>query len=252
MLAQFGGAKEGNVVGPFFTKFGCAWSKFSNSKKSSEQMAFLTTNPSPFIINVPELQNVITSAVGDAGLSNTILALQTLINTTDSTANLSGIGSVDGSAAITVRNDLNLSNASIQFLGSNLLTSNVVNGVDGFLAIEVAGTEVGRFTGTGLGLGTATPATLLDVAGPATIRGLLTLADGVGVTTGTVAGSVIATAPSQRLAFWGAAADVQPTTAIAAAAFAGGTSGIADDSATFGGYTLGQVVAALQRVGILA
>jgi len=214
-------------------------------------MAFLTTNPSPFLINVPELQNVITSAVGDVGFSNTVIALQTLINTTDSTANLNAIGSVNGSSAITVRTDLNLSNASIQFLGSNLLTSNSVNGAGGFLAIEVAGTEVGRFTGAGLGLGTTTPATLLDVSGPATIRGLLTLAEGVGVATGTTVGTVIATAPTQRLGFWGATADVQPTTAIAAAAFATNTSGIADDSATFGGYTLGQVVAALQRVGIL-
>jgi hypothetical protein len=215
-------------------------------------MAFLTTNPSPFIINVPELQNVITSAVGDIGLSNTVTALQTLINTADSTANLNAIGSVDGSAAITVRNDLNLSNTSIQFLGSNLLTSNILNGAGGFLAIEVTGTEVGRFTGTGLGLGTTVPETLLDVAGPATIRGLLTLADGVGVATGTAVGTVIATTPTQRLGLWGVAADVQPTTAIAAAAFVSNTSGIGDDSATFGGYTLGQIVAALQRVGILA
>lgn len=44
----------------------------------------------------------------------------------------------------------------------------------------------------------------------------------------------------------------QPTTAIAAATFAANTSGIANDSATFDGYTIGQVVQALRDIGALA
>jgi hypothetical protein len=51
---------------------------------------------------------------------------------------------------------------------------------------------------------------------------------------------------------WNATPDVQPTTGIAAAAFVANTSLIANDTATFGGYTIGQVVAALKRLGILA
>lgn len=43
----------------------------------------------------------------------------------------------------------------------------------------------------------------------------------------------------------------EETTAISAAAFVANTSGIADDSATYGGYTMGQVVAALQSIGLL-
>lgn len=42
------------------------------------------------------------------------------------------------------------------------------------------------------------------------------------------------------------------TTAIAAAAFVANTSSIANDSATYGGYTMGQVVAALKAQGLLA
>ena len=42
------------------------------------------------------------------------------------------------------------------------------------------------------------------------------------------------------------------TAAIAAAAFVANTSGIADDTATFGGYTIGQIVAALKAFGQLA
>ena len=44
----------------------------------------------------------------------------------------------------------------------------------------------------------------------------------------------------------------QETTGIAAAPFTANTSGISDDSATFGGYTIGQVVGALRTFGILA
>jgi hypothetical protein len=42
------------------------------------------------------------------------------------------------------------------------------------------------------------------------------------------------------------------TTAVVAAAFVANTSAIVDDTATFGGYTMGQVVAALKAQGLLA
>lgn len=67
-------------------------------------------------------------------------------------------------------------------------------------------------------------------------------------TTGTKIGS----ANTQKLSLWGATPNVQPTNAITAAAFVANTSGIVDDTATWGGYTGGQIVAALQRIGALA
>ena len=203
-------------------------------------MAFLTTNPSPFLINVPEFQNVITSAVGDAGYSNTIINLQTLINTDTATANLNTIRSSNG-AAISINNNLNLLNTSIEFLGSNLLTSNAVNGPAGYLAFEAAGVEGARLTPTGLGIGTTAPVSTLDV------RGLLTLTGGISVNS-----SVIATTPAQKIAFWGGVPTVQPTNAISPATFIANTSGITDDSASYGGYTMGQIVAALKQAGLLA
>jgi hypothetical protein len=69
---------------------------------------------------------------------------------------------------------------------------------------------------------------------------------------GTTTGTKIGTATTQKLSLWNATPDVQPTTAITAAAFVANTSGIVDDTATFGGYTLGQIVAALKRIGALA
>lgn len=92
----------------------------------------------------------------------------------------------------------------------------------------------------------ATPV-LID---PAT--GTVTLPNSANVAAGTGAGTKIGTATSQKFGFWNATPIVQPTTAIAAATFVSNTSLIADDSATFDGYTLGQVVKALRNAGLLA
>ncbi len=56
---------------------------------------------------------------------------------------------------------------------------------------------------------------------------------------------------TQKVGFWGATPVVQPVTGGAAATFVANTSGIVDDSATFDGYSLGQVVKALRTIGIL-
>lgn len=53
------------------------------------------------------------------------------------------------------------------------------------------------------------------------------------------------------LGLFGVTPATRPTAAIVAAAFVANSSGIADDTATWGGYTAGQVVAALKVLGIL-
>lgn len=60
------------------------------------------------------------------------------------------------------------------------------------------------------------------------------------------------TATTNKIGFWNATPIVQPTTAIASATFVANTSLIANDTATFDGYTIGQVVKALRNIGILA
>jgi hypothetical protein len=57
---------------------------------------------------------------------------------------------------------------------------------------------------------------------------------------------------TDKFGMWGATPIVQPTTAIAAATFAANTSGIVNDTATFDGYTIGQIVKALRNIGALA
>lgn len=98
----------------------------------------------------------------------------------------------------------------------------------------------------------AVSATTVVASGLITANGGILMGEADNIAMGTVTGSQIATAPAQKLGFYGEAPNVQPTTAIAAAAFVANTSGIADDTATFGGYTIGQIVAALQRLGLLA
>ncbi len=93
-----------------------------------------------------------------------------------------------------------------------------------------------------------TPADLLDISQ----AGVFTLFDGANFVLGTTTGTKWATATTQKQAWWGAAPIVQPTNAIAAAAFVANTSGIVDDSGTWGGYTIGQVVQALRNEGLLA
>lgn len=132
-------------------------------------MAFITTNPSPFIINIPELQNVLTSATGGTDLTTTLANLQALINTSDSSASVNSIGSANN-GSITVKNDLNLSNASIQFQGLDLLTSNSINGTTAYLSLQVDSVEEARLTATGLGIATETPIMPLDVNGNALVR----------------------------------------------------------------------------------
>lgn len=82
--------------------------------------------------------------------------------------------------------------------------------------------------------------------------GTLTISNSGAIAGGTSTGFKICTSTSQLLAFWNKTPIVQPTTSITAATFVANTSGIVNDTATYGGYTMGKIAAALINVGILA
>lgn len=82
--------------------------------------------------------------------------------------------------------------------------------------------------------------------------GNLTFNEANNIEFGTTTGSKIATATTQKIAFWNATPIVQPTTSVTASTFVSNTSAILNDSATFDGYTIGQVVKALRNIGLLA
>lgn len=87
---------------------------------------------------------------------------------------------------------------------------------------------------------------------PITLGTQIAIAENVGFDLGTTTGTKIARTTSQKLGFWNATPIVQPTTAVAASTFAANASAIANDTATFDGYTIGQVVKALRNAGLLA
>lgn len=108
------------------------------------------------------------------------------------------------------------------------------NGFEGAITGNVTGNVTGDVTGNVTGNVTAT-------TGTSTFNNL-----------NTTGNTGIGNAGTDTIGFYGATKVVQPTTAVTAAAFAANTSGITDDSATYGGYTMGQVVAALKNLGLLA
>jgi hypothetical protein len=81
---------------------------------------------------------------------------------------------------------------------------------------------------------------------------VITYKDAFNIAFNTTTGTKIGTTNLQKLSFWNATPIVQPTTAVAAAAFVANTSLIANDTATFDGYTIGQIVKALRNAGLLA
>lgn len=80
--------------------------------------------------------------------------------------------------------------------------------------------------------------------------GGLTFIAGADITINATTGTKIGQAGS-RIALFGATPDLRPTNTITASAFVANTSLIANDTATFGGYTIGQIAAALIRLGAL-
>ena len=92
----------------------------------------------------------------------------------------------------------------------------------------------------------------ISAAGILNFYGATNYDNAVNITFGTTTGSKIGTVTNQKLSFWAATPIVQPTTSVTASTFVSNTSMILNDTATFDGYTIGQVVKALRNMGLLA
>jgi hypothetical protein len=84
------------------------------------------------------------------------------------------------------------------------------------------------------------------------LRGDINLVEGGDLVLGTTTGTKIGTAATQKLAFYGDTPIVQPDNLITSAAAVHGSGQAVKDDSTFGGYTIGQIVTALQTLGLLA
>lgn len=106
--------------------------------------------------------------------------------------------------------------------------------------------------GTGSGTGDILADGTVPFTGAETFGGGIVVSDAKNVSIGTTTGTKIGTATAQKIGFWNKTPVIQQTTAVTASAFVANGSGIVDDSATWGGYTAGQIVAALKAIGILS
>ncbi len=105
-----------------------------------------------------------------------------------------------------------------------------------------------------------TPTTIFQILdnGSTTLNGTLaqngtvTMSDGSDIVVGSTSGTKIGTATTQRIGFYNATPIARPGAGVAEAAFVAGTGTAVNDNSTFGGYTLQQVVQALQNLGLLA
>jgi hypothetical protein len=117
-------------------------------------MSFFT-NPNAHLITIQPLQGVITSATGTS-------------NTTTNAGALTTFNSSGGSS-VKVTSNVYLSNASILYNGTNLLTSNTLN-TRLYTSFQVDTVEQARFTSNGLGIWTSNPVAPLQVWGDTVIQ----------------------------------------------------------------------------------
>lgn len=99
---------------------------------------------------------------------------------------------------------------------------------------------------------TYTSATSYERLGITWATNVCTIETEKGSAGGTLRGLRIGGSSSALVGLWGATPIVQPTTAVAAATRVGGGGTAVTDTDTFGGYTIGQIVAAMKNIGALA
>ncbi len=129
-------------------------------------MSFITTNPNPYIVNVPELQSVLQSATGT--ISDEVTFTE-YIDTTTNAATFNSIGTYN-SGSITITSDLNLSNANLYVNDSPVLIGNNTLNGSLYTAFTVNNVEIARLNSNGFGIFTQTPAAALHVNGSAIIQ----------------------------------------------------------------------------------
>jgi hypothetical protein len=115
--------------------------------------------------------------------------------------------------------------------------------------VHAAGDTPGRLVFFVTADGAASPTEALRISNDRSIK----VSDGGDVVLGTTTGTKIGTATNQKIGFYNATPVVRPTTGVAEAAFVENSGGTAVNvDSTFGGYTIQQVVEALQTLGLLA
>jgi hypothetical protein len=150
-------------------------------------MSFITTYPNPYLVNVPELQSVLTSATGNTG---EVVTFTEYVDTTTNSATFNSIGSYD-SGTIAITNDLYLSNSAVYVNDSPVIVSNNTLNGNLYTAMTVNNSEIARFNSNGIGIFTQSPAAALHVNGSAVFASTIYVSS-FGVTATPSVGNIIA------------------------------------------------------------
>lgn len=131
-------------------------------------------------------------------------------------------------------------------------TSTTVNFAGAATTLNI-GTTTSAITALNIGTGAGTANKTINI-GTAATAGTTTINIGSsGGATNTIAirGNLTLGTSGGNMGFYGTSAIAKPTTSVTAAAFVQNSGTAVNDASTFGGYTLGKVVAALQNLGLL-
>ncbi len=237
------------LTAPSFVKSGGTSAQFLKANGSVDSSTYVTGSPGA--AGRVMIGTSATNADGNAQLTYT----NNLINTVSSTGIVSmqvinSNGGAGSRSLVQVDNGTYVCNMNLFGTGyttSGLLLANsaslTYNGNVGFMFLNSAASTYFKWA-----IGGTTLAN--EVMGLTTTT--LTFSEGLNIVTGTTTGTKHGTSTNQKQSFWNATPIIQPTTAISSASFVANTSAIANDTATFDGYTIGQIVKALRNIGLLA
>jgi hypothetical protein len=185
------------------------------------------------------------SGSGNSGSDNTVVGYGSL-RTTGSSSSNTVVGSNSGV--------LGASNQSIVpstcvYVGQSIKSGNTSGTVSNEIVIGQGVVGAGDNTTT---IGNSSCVSCF-ISGNVVPELGMTIPDGTNITFDDGTGTKIGTSAAEKFAFWNATPKVQPATGnITAAAYFHVNSNAIHINDTFGGYTLAQVVGALQQIGILA
>jgi hypothetical protein len=200
----------------------------------------ITTGQSNTGVGVDALTDV-TSGTGNNGFGRG--ALQNIV----STSNNIGVG-VDA-GALNSASDANDKAGNSIYIGNNTLSGNAfaVNFTNE-IVIGHGAIGLGENTtviGNGSCLSCVINGNVVPTLG-------MSFDSGANITFDDATGTKIGTNAAEKLAFWNKTPNVQPTSSITSLTPVHGSGTSVKEDTKYNGYDLGQIVAALQRVGILA